>query len=109
MFCLRNNKIIFLFYALLTEVLNMYIINHIVWITVPPIDSVIHSITGYNHNVMNRNFGYSSNQCNLALRFIFVMLNSAEHRIYPAHNVKIPTMVGILTFSSNINTTSERF
>ena len=37
----------------------------------------------------------------------FSMLNSAEHEIYPAH-VKMPTIVGILTFISMINTTSER-
>ena len=36
------------------------------------------------------------------------MLNSAEHEIHPAHNVKMPTIVGILTFISMINTTSER-
>ena len=34
------------------------------------------------------------------------MLNSAEHEIYPANiNVKMPTIVGILTFISMINTT----
>ena len=33
----------------------------------------------------------------------FFMLNSAEHEIYPAQ-----TITGILTFSSLINTTSER-
>ena len=38
----------------------------------------------------------------------FSMLNSAEHEIYPAHNVKMPTIVGILTFISMINTISER-
>ena len=36
------------------------------------------------------------------------MLNSAEHKIYHAH-VKMPTIVGILTFISMINTTSARF
>ena len=36
------------------------------------------------------------------------MLNSAEHEIYPAQNVKIQTIVCILTFISMINTTSER-
>ena len=36
------------------------------------------------------------------------MLNSAEHEIYPAHNVKMPKNAGILTFISMINTTSER-
>ena len=38
----------------------------------------------------------------------FSMLNSAEHEIYPAHKVRMPTIVGILTFISTINTTSER-
>ena len=38
----------------------------------------------------------------------FSMLNSAEHEIYPALNVKMPTIVGILTFISMINTTSKR-
>ena len=38
----------------------------------------------------------------------FFMLSSAEHELYPAQNVKIPTIVGILTFISMINTTSER-
>ena len=37
----------------------------------------------------------------------FSMLNSAEHEIYHAH-VKMPTIVGILTFISIVNTTSER-
>ena len=36
------------------------------------------------------------------------MLNSAEHEIILLINVKMPTMVGILTFISMINTTSER-
>ena len=36
------------------------------------------------------------------------ILNSAEHEIYPFINVKMPTIVGILTFISMINTTSER-
>ena len=38
------------------------------------------------------------------------MLNLAEHEIYPAQliNVKMPTIVGILTFMSRINTTYER-
>ena len=31
------------------------------------------------------------------------MLNSAEHEIFPAHNVKMPTIVGILTFMSRKN------
>ena len=31
------------------------------------------------------------------------MLNSAEHEIVPAHNVKMPTTVGILTFMNWIN------
>ena len=39
----------------------------------------------------------------------FYMLNSAEHEIYPAHKrFKMPTIVGILTIISMINTTSER-
>ena len=38
----------------------------------------------------------------------FYMLNSAEHKIYPAHKFKMPTIIGILTFISIINTTSER-
>ena len=33
----------------------------------------------------------------------FFMLSSAETKIYPAHNVKMPTIVGILTFMSRIN------
>ena len=37
------------------------------------------------------------------------MLKSTEHEIYPAYNVKMPTIVGILTFISRINTTSESF
>ena len=36
------------------------------------------------------------------------MLISAEHKIYTDINVKMPTIVGILTFISMINTTSER-
>ena len=32
------------------------------------------------------------------------MLNSVEHEIYPAHNVKMPTIVGILTFISKMPT-----
>ena len=35
------------------------------------------------------------------------MLDSTEHEIYPAINVKIPTIVGILTFISRINTSYE--
>ena len=35
-------------------------------------------------------------------------LNSAEHGLYPAHNVKMPTFFGILTFICMINSTSER-
>ena len=38
----------------------------------------------------------------------FVMLNSAEHEIYPADNIKMPTIVGILIFISMMDTTSER-
>ena len=37
------------------------------------------------------------------------MLNSTSPEIYPAHNVKMPTIVGILTFISKINTTPESF
>ena len=37
----------------------------------------------------------------------FSMLNSAEHEIFHAH-VKMPTIVGILTYISTIKTTSER-
>ena len=39
----------------------------------------------------------------------FFMLNSTEHEIYSAHNVKMPMIVGILTLISRINTTDERF
>ena len=35
----------------------------------------------------------------------FFMLNSADHKIYPAHKCK---NANILTFISRINTTSER-
>ena len=38
----------------------------------------------------------------------FSMLNSAEHEIYPANKFKMPANVGILTFISMINTTSDR-
>ena len=38
----------------------------------------------------------------------FSILNSAEHGIYPARNVKMPPIAGILTFISMVNTTSER-
>ena len=38
----------------------------------------------------------------------FPMLNSAEHEIILLINVKMPTIVGIFTFISMINTTSER-
>ena len=31
------------------------------------------------------------------------MLNSTEHEIFPAINVKMPTVVGILTFMSGKN------
>ena len=37
----------------------------------------------------------------------FSMLNSAEHEIILPINVKMPTIVGMLTFISMINTTSE--
>ena len=33
----------------------------------------------------------------------FLMLNSTEHERFPAHNVKMPTVVGILTFMSRKN------
>ena len=33
----------------------------------------------------------------------FFMLNSIEHEICPAHNVKMPTIVGILTCMSGKN------
>ena len=33
----------------------------------------------------------------------FFMLSSAGTKIYPAHNVKMPTVVGIFTFISRIN------
>ena len=39
---------------------------------------------------------------------LFFMLNSAEQEIILLINVKMPTIVGILTFISMINTTSER-
>ena len=35
------------------------------------------------------------------------MLNSTKHEIYHAHKCQMPTIVGILTFISMINTTSE--
>ena len=35
---------------------------------------------------------------------LFFMLNPTEHGIYPAHIVKIQTIVGISTSFSNINT-----
>ena len=37
------------------------------------------------------------------------MFNSTEHEIKTAHKVKMPKIVGILTFISRINTTSESF
>ena len=37
------------------------------------------------------------------------MLNLIEHEIHHAHNVKMSTIVGILTFISGINTTPESF
>ena len=37
----------------------------------------------------------------------FFILNSAEHEIILLINVKMPTIVGILTFICMINTTSE--
>ena len=39
---------------------------------------------------------------------LFSILNSAEHKNILLINVKMPTIVGILTFISMINTTSER-
>ena len=36
------------------------------------------------------------------------ILNSVEHEIYPVINVKMQTIVGILTLISMINTTSVR-
>ena len=38
----------------------------------------------------------------------FFILNSAEHEIILLINVKLPAIVGNLTFISMINTTSER-
>ena len=38
----------------------------------------------------------------------FFMLNSAEHKIYPAHKCQNANDVDILTFISMIHTTSER-
>ena len=37
----------------------------------------------------------------------FFRLNSSGYEIYPAHKCKMPTIVGILTFISRINTPSE--
>ena len=37
----------------------------------------------------------------------FSMLHSIEHEIYHAYRFKMPTIVGILTFISMLNTTSE--
>ena len=37
----------------------------------------------------------------------FFILNSAENEIYLAYNVKMPTIVGILTFISMINTNTN--
>ena len=42
------------------------------------------------------------------LKKTFFMLNSIENKIILLINVKIPTIVGILTFISITNTTSER-
>ena len=36
-----------------------------------------------------------------------IMLNSTEHKFIMLINVKMPTIVGILTFISTINTTSK--
>ena len=38
---------------------------------------------------------------------LFFMLNSTECEIYPAHNAKMSTIVGILTFISRKNTSPE--
>ena len=38
----------------------------------------------------------------------FFMLNSAEHESYHPIKVKMPTILGILTFISMINTTSVK-
>ena len=35
------------------------------------------------------------------------MINSTEHGIHPAHIVKMPTIVGILTFIRRINKSNE--
>ena len=40
---------------------------------------------------------------------IFSMLNSTEHEFILPRNVKMPTVVGILTFIRRMNTTSESF
>ena len=37
------------------------------------------------------------------------MLNSNEHEIHPAHNVKMSLSDGILVFISRLNTISESF
>ena len=37
----------------------------------------------------------------------YFRLNSAEHEIYPSHNIKMLMIVGILAFISMINTSSE--
>ena len=37
------------------------------------------------------------------------MLNSTKHEIYPALNIRMPTIVGILTFISRVNTPTKRF
>ena len=38
----------------------------------------------------------------------FSMLNLTEHGFYPAHDVRIPTLVGILTFITSMNFKSNR-
>ena len=39
---------------------------------------------------------------------LFFIINSAEHEIFLLINVKMPTIVGISTYISMINSTSER-
>ena len=39
------------------------------------------------------------------IKLFHALLNSSEREIYPAHNVKMPTIVGILSFISMVNTT----
>ena len=37
------------------------------------------------------------------------MLITTEHEIYPAHNIKMPTTIGILTIINRINTAPKSF